>query len=153
MIFMITEATMQIKTTSQLAEHDLNDIFSIHQTVFGDIEHFKKKLAGKRGLVFTLSISNDKVVGYKIGYPLSEDRFYSWMGAVSPVARNKGVATSLMIAQHNWAKTQHYRVIETKTMNRWRQMLLLNIKHGFDVKAVEVERDGVEKIILEKRLD
>ncbi|WP_255178253.1 hypothetical protein [Exiguobacterium aurantiacum] len=37
-------------------------------------------------------------------------------------------------------------------MNRWRQMLLLNIRQGFDVKAVVVDENGREKILLQKQL-
>ncbi|WP_214835204.1 GNAT family N-acetyltransferase [Exiguobacterium sp. s36] len=143
---------MKIVTTTTLTESELNYIYQIHQDVFGDIHRFTDKLIQKSHLVFTLSIENEKVVGYKIGYPLDDKRFYSWMGAVAPEARNRGIATKLMSTQHNWAQSQGYQSIDTKTMNRWRQMLLLNIRHGFDVKAVTVDEHGVEKILLRKQL-
>lgn len=146
------EEIMKFITTTTLTESDLDDIYRIHQNVFGDIERFTDKLTHKSHLVFTLSIENEKVVGYKIGYPLDDKRFYSWMGAVAPEARNRGIATKLMSTQHNWAQSQGYQSIETKTMNRWRQMLLLNIRHGFDVKAVTIDEHGVEKILLRKQL-
>lgn len=136
---------MKFVTTTTLTESELDDLYRIHQKVFGDIERFTDKLTHKSHLVFTLSIENENIVGYKIGYPLDDKRFYSWMGAVAPDARNRGIATKLMSTQHNWAQSQGYQLIETKTMNRWRQMLLLNIRHGFDVKAVTIDEHRVEK--------
>lgn len=37
-------------------------------------------------------------------------------------------------------------------MNRWRNMLLLNIKNGFDIDETYTDDNGLHKIILEKRL-
>lgn len=143
---------MNIVITTKLTASELHDVYTVHETVFGDISQFQEKLAQKTNLVFTLAVQDEKVLGYKIGYPLDKTRFYSWMGAVDPVARNRGIATKLMGAQHEWAKDQGFQSIETKTMNRWRQMLLLNIRQGFDVKAVVVDENGREKILLQKQL-
>ncbi|WNS77324.1 hypothetical protein RRV45_10165 [Bacillus sp. DTU_2020_1000418_1_SI_GHA_SEK_038] len=43
-------------------------------------------------------------------------------------------------------------VVQTKTMNKWRNMLVLNIKNGFDVIDTYTDEKGIHKIILEKNL-
>lgn len=91
-------------------------------------------------------------VGFKIGYRQDPHTYYSWLGGVLPEYRRQGIAEKLMARQHAWAKEQGYRRIQTKTMNRWRSMLVLNIKSGFDVIGTYVGADGVVRIILEKGL-
>lgn len=144
---------MNIVTTNTITNKMRDELYTIHQEVFGDINHFHQKLIRKTNLIFTLAIIDNEIHGYKIGYPLNEDCFYSWMGAVKPASRNLGITSRLMETQHEWAKNQNYKSIETKTMNRWRQMLLLNIRHGFDVKAVNIDKNGREKILLRKQLN
>ncbi|HEX4923335.1 MAG TPA: GNAT family N-acetyltransferase, partial [Bdellovibrionales bacterium] len=78
--------------------------------------------------------------------------FYSWLGGVLPEYRGLGVASALMRAQHEWCAQNGYARILTKTQNRWREMLLLNIRHGFDVIGTyQSSRHGL-KILLEKKL-
>lgn len=57
-----------------------------------------------------------------------------------------------MEKQHQYLKENFYKVVQTKTMNRWRNMLLLNIKNGFDIDETYTDDNGLHKIILEKRL-
>lgn len=69
-----------------------------------------------------------KVIGYKLGYPLDNQKFYSWLGGVDPNYRKRGVASRLMEIQHQHLKKNGYNVVQTKTMNKWRNMLVLNIR-------------------------
>ncbi|WP_325166705.1 GNAT family N-acetyltransferase [Viridibacillus soli] len=66
--------------------------------------------------------------------------------------RKHGIASKLMEQQHQYVKEYGYKVIQTKTMNRWRSMLILNIKNGFDVIDAYINEEGLHKIILEKTL-
>lgn len=42
--------------------------------------------------------------------------------------------------------------VQTKTKNKWRDMLILNIKNGFDIIGTYTDDSGEPKIILEKKL-
>ncbi|MDQ0225912.1 hypothetical protein J2S02_002256 [Metabacillus niabensis] len=57
-----------------------------------------------------------------------------------------------MEMQHQWIKENGYSYVQTKTMNKWRSMLILNIKNGFDVIDTYIDKKGLQKIVLEKRL-
>lgn len=92
------------------------------------------------------------VVGYKIGYALDDQIFYSWFGGVRPDCRKLGIASELMRRQHEDFRLLGYGIVRTKTMNKWRGMLLLNIQTGFDVLETEVDQRGQLKIVLEKKL-
>ena len=56
------------------------------------------RLRGHRALILVAELSGE-AVGVKIGYQLSEDCFYSWLGGVAPTGRRSGVAQALLEAQ------------------------------------------------------
>jgi hypothetical protein len=61
-----------------------------------------------------------------------------------------------MCSLHNnifQTKEHGYEVVRTHTKNKWRSMLILNLRHGFDVIGTYTDNRGEPKIILEKRLN
>ncbi|WP_404458612.1 GNAT family N-acetyltransferase [Oceanobacillus kapialis] len=109
-------------------------------------------MASKPPLLIVIAMDDESVIGYKIGYELDENKFYSWLGGVNPKYRNRGIASSLMKEQHQYLEENEYKIVQTKTMNRWRGMLVLNIKNGFDVIETYTDDKGRHKIVLEKEL-
>ncbi|MGY0694547.1 GNAT family N-acetyltransferase [Virgibacillus sp. FSP13] len=130
----------------------LNQILMLHEIIFKDSDTLVSKAQSKPKILFTVGLEKDVVVGYKIGYELESDSFYSWLGGVDENHRNKGVASKLMNQQHLYLQEKGYKVIQTKTKNKWRNMLILNIKNGFDVIGTYTDSSGEPKIILEKDL-
>ncbi|MBH0156995.1 GNAT family N-acetyltransferase [Fictibacillus sp. 5RED26] len=131
----------------------LKQILQLHEVIFGasnDDLLFNMKL--KNALTIVTAIHHSKVVGYKMGYEIDHNTYYSWLGGVDPVYRGQGVASNLMKQQHEYLKMKGYSVVRTKTMNKWRNMLLLNIKNGFDVMETYTNKNGLHKIVLEKKL-
>ncbi|WP_231689631.1 GNAT family N-acetyltransferase [Bacillus sp. FJAT-27245] len=124
----------------------------LHNSIFGGNDDLLAKMHNKPKLLFNFALDGQKLVGYKIGYELSQTHFYSWLGGVAPEYRNHGIAASLMNQQHNYLKQHGYTYVQTKTMNKWRSMLLLNIKNGFDIIETYTDKNGKHKIILEKNL-
>jgi ribosomal protein S18 acetylase RimI-like enzyme len=125
---------------------------AIHKLIFETTEDLKTKMGTKPKLLILIAMDNNKVIGYKIGYEQDSQTFYSWLGGVDPDYRTHGIASMLMEKQHHYLKEKGYRVVRTKTMNKWRHMLLLNIKYGFDVIDTYTDEKGLHKIILEKKL-
>jgi len=111
-----------------------------------------RELASKSRFLIALAMDGEHVVGYKIGYEERQHRFYSWLGGVHPNYRGQGIASALMNEQHEWCRGNGYTVIRTHTKNKWRSMLILNLRHGFDVIGTFTDEQGEPKIILEKRL-
>lgn len=85
-----------------------------------------------------------------IGYQDRKTRFYSWLGGVYPEYRGQGIASELVVKQHAWCRSQGYSVVRTQTKNKWRNMLILNLRHGFDVVGTYTNEHREPKIILEK---
>lgn len=117
-----------------------------------DGEKFSSKIADKRNILVTQTRLEGKLIGFKLGYEKSPELFYSWLGAVMPEYRRKGIARKLISIQHTWCKDKAYRCIQTKTTNKWKSMLILNIQSGYDVKAILKKDNQGDKILLEKKL-
>ncbi len=140
----------------------LHRIAQLHDSIFTGNDddgltvkiHNNARIYDLTKLLTIIALDGDQVIGYKIGFPLHEDpsTFYSWLGGVDPAYRQQGIASRLMDEQHQYLREAGYRKVQTKTMNRWRSMLLLNIQYGFDIVDTVRDRRGLLKIVLEKEL-
>ncbi|HET7580503.1 MAG TPA: GNAT family N-acetyltransferase [Bacillales bacterium] len=127
---------------------------ALHNKIFvtRDDDDMKEELLGRSRILILAAFDAERVVGYKIGFEDRRTRFYSWLGGVSPDYRGQGIASELMRKQHEWCKAQGYTIIRTQTKNKWRNMVILNLHHGFDIVGTYTDGKGEAKIILEKRL-
>jgi ribosomal protein S18 acetylase RimI-like enzyme len=130
----------------------LEGILDVHRNIFDTTDDFIENVQNKPNLLFSVAFKGSKVIGYKIGYELTTEKFYSWLGGVHPDYRHLGVASKLMNIQHRYLEKEGYKTVQTKTLNKWRSMLILNIKSGFDITETYIDRHGNLKIVLEKKL-
>lgn len=77
--------------------------------------------------------------GFKLGYAMSETKYYSWLGGVDPLLRRRGIAGALMEAQHDWAAAQGYALVETAADQANAAMARVNLAHGFRVAGLRAE--------------
>ena len=92
-----------------------------------------------------------QLIGAKLGYERQPGHYYSWLGGVRPDCRGRGVATELLRRQHAWCQQAGYGRVRTHTYNKWRGMLLLNLRAGFDIIGTMQTARGL-LLVLEKRL-
>ena len=130
----------------------LEGILELHRDIFETSYDLINNMTQKNQLLVITAMDGKKLIGYKIGYALDSNKFYSWLGGVDANYRKFGVASMLMEMQHQYLKENGYGVVQTKTMNKWRNMLVLNIKNGFDVIDTYTNDKGLHKIVLEKKL-
>lgn len=130
-----------------------NQLEKLHNHIFDSNDNLLIRLSNVDHPVMILAYMNHELIAYKIGYQLNDNVFYSWIGGVHPDHRKKGIAQILMDEQQKLVKQQGYRVIQTKTMNKWKSMLLLNIKNDFKIIETYYDKQGLHKILLEKSLD
>ena len=113
----------------------------------------RERLAQSHFLLL-ISYYHDEPIGYKLGYALSDDIFYSWLGAVLPAHRGHGLAQKMLNAQEAWVKQHHYHRIQVKTMNRFRAMLSMLIKNNYHIIDIEKAISSLDvKIRFEKALE
>lgn len=141
--------------TAPLPEKVRAAILQLYQRVFDAEPNAKvlERLDKATGLHVLLAYNADREpIAFKTGYRQDLHTFYSWIGGVDQAYRNQGIASLLMQRQHVWCYEQGYRFVQTKTLNRWRNMLILDLKHGFEVVGLQQGKDGTLRIILEKTL-
>jgi GNAT superfamily N-acetyltransferase len=98
-----------------------------------------------------VALNAERLIGFKAGYAIAERKYYSWLGAVHPDFRNRGIATQLAHAQHAWLVQRRYTAVETATLADNRAMAKLNLNIGFLVVGSKLESHGL-KVLWAKRL-
>ena len=115
------------------------------------LERLQSRLDGAVSLILVAKLEG-ALVGYKVGYQLTEETFYSWLGGVIPEHRKHGVATLLLNYQEKWVLNSGYKQIKVKSMNRFPGMLNLLISNGYEIVGIEESVCGSEgKIVFLKR--
>lgn len=140
---------------NQLPSSTLEVLLDLHFQVFSgqSREELIQEISEAPELLTIIACYNQQMIGYKMGYRRKKGHFYSWLGCVSDEFRGQGIASKLMQLQHEWCKIHGYHTVRTMTYNRWRNMLILNLKHGFNIVGLLADKAGEPKIILEKKLD
>ncbi|CAI2304106.1 GNAT family N-acetyltransferase [Vibrio parahaemolyticus] len=100
------------------------------------LDSMSQRLGDKNSLILVAE-KNGVIVGFKIGYELDEDTFYSWFGGVAPQARNEGVAQMLLEAQEEWVAEQGYKTLKVKSRNQFPAMLRLLLRNGYLIEKFE----------------
>ncbi|MEZ9761440.1 GNAT family N-acetyltransferase [Vibrio splendidus] len=104
------------------------------------VASLSERLTGKTNLILVAEEAG-VLLGFKIGYELDQQTFYSWFGGVLPLARNKGVAQAQLDAQEQWVKQQGYRQLKVKSRNQFPAMLRLLLRNGYLIEKLEEKED------------
>jgi ribosomal protein S18 acetylase RimI-like enzyme len=133
----------------------LDEALGVHNHIeellpISDSRYFSERIADKKFLLLVAEIDN-ALVGYKLGYWLDDNCFYSWLGGVHPDYRKQGIAKALLLEQERRVGELGVKEIRVKSMNQYRSMLLLLIAQGYAITGVHVNAQGKEKIHFSKK--
>lgn len=136
------------------SETDQQILIDLYSTIFEDAEtvFFMDRLKSKEKICSIIAFQKDLPVGFKVGYRYNEDTFYSWVGGVLPDYRRGGIAKKLAQKQELWAKSNRFLKLRTKSMNRFKPMMILNLKNGFNIISVYTNDSDQTKVVFEKDL-
>jgi predicted GNAT superfamily acetyltransferase len=126
----------------------------LYTTLFkdADLEFFKQRINGQLKALYVLAYNDNKLIGFKIGYPYNDDTFYSWVGGVHPKYRKQGIARQLAKLQEDYVKNNGFVKLRTKSMNPFKPMMILNLKNGYNITNIYTNTKGQTKIVFEKQL-
>ena len=132
---------MQFETRLIRTELDtlsLGDLHELSSLVFGSVklEYLQWRMANMPDLSLFQALSDKNLVGFKAGYAMTENRYYSWLGGVHPDFLRRGIASLLMQEQHDWLRRSAYDVVETHVRQDNSAMIALNLKHGFNITGM-----------------
>jgi len=136
-------------------ESVISELHAIQARIFEHpfaLEKIRERVSGKETFLSIHAYSDRKIVGFKTGFSIGSGVFYSWIGGVDPEHRRLGVGKSLMLLQHQELKALGFVKVQTKTQNRFRDMIILNLKSGFEIVDTFVEEGKGFQILQEKRL-
>lgn len=150
--FKISDYT--IETYDHVSESLEKELYPLCEKTFPlfNIEKFKSRMKDKNKIkIFCLYIDSE-LAGFKIGYEKNIKTHYSWLGAVQEKYRRLGIAQTLMQTQHTWAKEHKYKYVETKSENKFKDMMILNLRSGFEIVGTESSPSHQTKILFRKQL-
>lgn len=147
----MVQQLIEIKSyQGKLSEKINKELSNVHNLIFNSKDDLNKKLIDKKSGLTLICYLDNKIVGYKIGYEKDGSTFYSWLGGVTDDYRKKGIAQKLMDEQISIVKSKGYQKVQTKTSNKWKSMLILNIKNDFQIVDCFKDSNNQQAIILEK---
>ena len=150
------EANCIFKTISGIPnDNQIELLLTLYQEIFegADAAFFIKRLKNKSDVFSILAFHSNKLIGFKIGYSQSENIFYSWIGGIKKTFRNQGIGKQLAMIQENHARLSGFKILKTKSMNRFKPMMILNLKNGFNITKIYTNTKGQTKIVFEKSLN
>lgn len=137
-----------------LSNNLFTELLHLYNQLFedADLEFFKTRFTTQANICSVLAFKKTRLIGFKIGYPVENNTFYSWIGGVNSEFRNIGIGKQLATLQENYAIQKRFSVLKTKSMNRFKPMMILNLKNGFNITKVYTNTKGQTKIVFEKQL-
>ena len=129
-------------------------IHKLFEVIFGETEQAElvESLSRRTTVMSILAREGIEIIGFKLGFEDEPGVYRSWTGAVAPRWQGKGVGVRLLDIQHSWCEENGYECIRTVGYNEYKEMLQLNLSHGFDVVGTRMAADGGLEILLEKDL-
>lgn len=145
---------IEIRETIELGPQEIDTVLNLMSQIFGESNEarFRSTVSAYSQFHLALAYRDGVLSGFKLGRRANPDTFYSWLGGVIPQMRGSGLAKAMMKHQHDWCRRQGYRKVQTKTQNHFKEMLIFNIKSGFQIIGTEVCPERGLKIGMEKTL-
>jgi GNAT superfamily N-acetyltransferase len=128
------------------SEEFIAEMVALARRVFVEVSPARMvwRMTNMPDLTCFLALVGGTPVGFKIGYAMSEDRYYSWLGGVDPDHRRRGIAAQLMERQHDWARSRGYTTIETRSEQTNVAMARVNLASGFVVCGMQSHPDRTQ---------
>lgn len=145
----------EIMASRQVGPAERATIAELMRTAFGEWDEnwFDATFQFHSDYYLLIARLEGRSVGFKLGYRKEKEVFHSWLGGVHPEFRGFGIATELLKRQHQWCREQGFKAIETHTQNRFKAMLILNLKQGFEMTGTHINGAGHLSLQLRKQLE
>ena len=147
----MTDAVIEL-----VGPEDLPTIVELYNRIFRpprDQESFERRFRARWNVMRMLARIRNEPVGFALGFELKPSVFFLWFCGVVSEARRLGIASQLVEAVHEFSRQNDYEIIRLECTNQHRPMLMLTLKHEYDVVGLRWDPDlEANLIILEKNL-
>ncbi|GAB4549593.1 MAG: hypothetical protein Tsb0013_10950 [Phycisphaerales bacterium] len=136
---------------------ELDTITHLYNSIFRperDQEWLRRRMGvPERTLVQVARIDHD-AVGFYCGYESRPCTHRAWLVGVVPDLRRTGIASQLMDAAEDWARTEGYKNLRFECSNRVRPMMHMGIEHDYDIVGLRFDAELMTNLVMfEKRLN
>lgn len=136
---------------------DLAIIVDLYNQIFRpsrDEEFFRRRYLGRHNVLQMIARVEGRPVGFFLGFELKPRVFFAWFYGVLNDYRRQGIASQLMDAVHDWARSNDYEAIRFECHNQHRPMLQAGIAAGYDILGIRWDPDrGANLVLFQKALD
>ncbi|MBY0315066.1 MAG: GNAT family N-acetyltransferase [Bdellovibrionales bacterium] len=145
----------RVVVSLEISEVESRIVSDLAATIFSrwDGEDDLERLKTVRNPCLVVVYIDDLPVGFKLGYEIDQQIFYSWLGGVKKEYRQLGLASLMMKTLVEWCGARGYKSLRTKTRNEFPEMMILNLKHGFKITKTYLSKDNQLRIEMEKSLE
>lgn len=128
----------------------VDDLHTLATIVFGAVDRsgLEWKLSRMPDPTVQVARAGSVLAGFKIGYALSNTRYYSWLGGVHPDHRRRGLALQLTERQHRHAREVGFESVETGLVPENSAMLSVNLRAGLHVHGMYTRGSGPRLMML-----
>ena len=136
-------------------EKEFDELITLTQMFFEqkpDKQYFDRLRYVTKPLIILAKSNDGSLIGCKIGYQISSDSFYSWLGGVHPNFRRQGIAQFMMQLQTEWCIRNNFQKIRTKALIHNSAMYQLNFMHDFRVIGNEIAGKYGHALLFSKTL-
>ncbi len=146
---------IEIIEVKKLNAEQMQWIVELCQKTLGPVEasEIERRIHEFENFVGLIARVDGELSGFKLGYALNKETYYSWLGAVKPNLLRFGIASALHTSLLAFCRRNSFKKLQTKTMNRYKAMLIMNLKNGFDIVGTEQTSAGETKVLMELNLN
>ena len=134
---------------------DIATIAHLYNQVFRperDADFFARRFRNRGGILVLVARIGMDAVGFYVGLELKPSVHFAWLCGVVPEMRRAGIASQLMRAAMDWARTEGYASIRFECHNQHRAFLHFGIAEGFDIVGIRWDPDRVENLVIFEKL-
>ena len=145
----------RVVVSSEISEVESRIVSDLAATIFShwNEEEYQERLKAAQNPCLIVVYLEDLPIGFKLGYEIDKQFFYSWLGGVKQEYRKFGWASLMMKTMVEWCEARGYKSLRTKTRNEFPEMMILNLKHGFKIIKTYLSKDHQLRIEMEKSIE
>ncbi len=131
-------------TDLELVTHLYNQLFRPER----DVDWIARRLKGRYNILIQVARIEQDAVGFSVGMELKSNVHFSWICGVVPEMRRMGIATQLMCAAEDWARSEGYASIRFECSNQVRPFLHFGIANDYDIAGLRWDPDRMMNLII-----
>lgn len=128
----------------ELVTHLYNALFRPQR----DEAWLRARLEGRQKVLIQVARVESDAVGFYVGYELRPGVHYSWIVGVVPEMRRTGIASQLMHAAEDWARTEGQQVMRFECPNQIRPFMHFGIAANYDIVGIRYDSELLTNLVI-----